>query len=58
MKTDQKECSGLAALRVAALDRLTTSCSEAVKSAVEAHLAAGRPVYGQDRNGQIVKMVQ
>ena len=35
------------------LDRLTAECSQTVKAAIEAHHAAGRPVFTQSAAGPV-----
>lgn len=37
------------------LGQLTESASQTVGAAVQSHVEAGRPVYGQDRKGHIIK---
>ncbi len=37
----------------AMLDRLTAECSQTVKAAIDAHHAAGRPVFTQSATGPV-----
>ena len=39
-------------------EKLTAAFGESVRLAIAEHLAAGRPVYGVDREGRIIKKVR